>query len=99
MIGDHSLAYFPTIGEEKTSVHCYIENTQQKDPVESKIIYLDFETYVRGYNEETKEEHDYETYAGVDLQYFLDDNRYYQPFPCVPFNIDTSKFTYQQVVN
>ena len=54
---------------------------------------------MRGYNEEPKEEQEYETYAGVDLQYFLDDNRYYQPFPFVPFNIDTSKYTYQQVVN
>ena len=60
---------------------------------------MDFETYVRGYNEETKEEHDYETHAGVELQYFLDDNRCYQPFPFVPFNIDSSKYTYQQVVN
>ena len=33
------------------------------------------------------------------MQYFLDNDAYYQPFPFVPFELDTSKYTYQQVVN
>ena len=33
------------------------------------------------------------------MQYFLHNNAYYQPFPFVPFELDTSKYYYQQVVN
>ena len=33
------------------------------------------------------------------MQYFLDNNAHYQPFPFVPFKLDTSKYTYQQVIN
>ena len=55
--------------------------------------------YVWGYNDTTEEEHEYNTYAGIDMQYFLDNDAYYQPFPFVPFELDTSKYYYQQVVN
>ena len=30
LIGDHMLAYFPTIGKEKTTINFYIENTLPK---------------------------------------------------------------------
>ena len=50
-------------------------------------------------NTETNEEHEYQTYAGIDMQYFLDNDCYYQPFPFVPFELDTTKFEYQQVIN
>ena len=38
-IGDHSLAYFPTIGEERLTVNSYIEKSQGKDALQNKIIY------------------------------------------------------------
>ena len=62
---------------KKITLHSYIDPTQPKDVITNKIIYLDFETYVRGFNAETNEEHSYETYAGVDLQYFLGNDGYY----------------------
>ena len=65
---------------KKITLHSYIDPTQPKDVITNKIIYLDFETYVRGFNAETNKEHSYETYAGVDLQYFLNTDCYYQPF-------------------
>ena len=33
------------------------------------------------------------------MQYFLDNDAYYQPFPFVLFELDTSKYYYIQVVN
>ena len=45
-------------------------------------------------NEETNEEHEYKMYAGVDMQYFLDNDCYYQSFPYVPFELDTTKIRY-----
>ena len=77
------------------TLHSYIDPTRQKDAITKKIIYVDFETYVCGFNAETNEKHDYQTYAGADLQYFLDNECYYQPFPYVPFELDIAKYKYQ----
>ena len=51
------------------------------------------------YNAATKEEHKYNTHAGIDMQHALDSDAYYQPFPFVPFKLDTPKYVYEQVVN
>ena len=40
-------------------------------------------TYASVCSIETGEEHKYNTYAGIAMQYFLDNDAYYQPFPFV----------------
>ena len=47
MIGNRSLAYFPDEGEDKTRNPQFIEPTFEKEPIKARIIFLDFETYVR----------------------------------------------------
>ena len=55
--------------------------------------------YVQGYSAETEAKYEYNTYAGIDLQYFLDNDAYYHFFSFITFELDTSKDKYQQVGN
>ena len=49
-IGSRTFQYFPKIGLAPSTAPRFLERPPPKEPCESKIIYLDFETTVIGYS-------------------------------------------------
>ena len=93
-IGERLLAYWPQVGEAKHREPVYIEKTRDREDIKGKIIYLDFETYVKCIDNETGEEFTGDAYSDIPLSYFNQEG--YVPFPCVDADRNTSKYTYHQ---
>ena len=94
LIGNRSLAYFPDEGEEKTRTPQFIEPTTEKEPIKARIIYLDFETYVRGKHNETGDLEPLN--EDIPTPSFLDP---YEAYPYVERVLNTSEYCYTQVIN
>ena len=95
LIGNRSLAYFPDKGEEKVIGPQYIQPTEEKESIKAKIIYLDFETYVRGKHIETGE---IEPTIPID-ELPLPSVVPYEPYPFMERVLDTAQYCYTQVIN
>ena len=94
-IGNRSLAYFPDRGEDKVIGEQFISRTEPKEDIKALIIYLDFETYVRGKHIESGDVEPLIDLQAVPIDSLID----YEPYPFVERVLDTSQYCYIQVVN
>jgi len=95
VIGNRSLAYFPDKGEEKVIGPQFIQPTEPKEDIKAKIIYLDFETYVRGKHIETGEVEPIIQPDDLPIPNIID----YEPYPFMNRHLDTAQYCYTQVIN
>ena len=73
----------------------FIRTTEDKEAIKAKIIYLDFETYVKGIHIETGEIEPTTPLDALPTPNIFD----YEPYPFVERILDTTQFRYTQVIN
>ena len=94
-IGDRSLAYFPDRGEDRVIGEQFIQPTEPKDELKARIIYLDFETYVRGKHVVTGEIEPCIPIEDLPVPMLID----YEPYEFLERRLDTTEYCYTQTIN
>ena len=98
-LGNRTFPYFPKIGLAPSTAPQFLERTPPKDPCESKVIYLDFETTVVGYSHFERDGHRAMEPPIPPQNLPISPLDRYEPYPFIPREMNTSEYEYIQTVN